>query len=337
MKCTRNNSKLPKRHQLSEEVKLDIKLRRTAYTELINSSLPARGRDAEGFFGPGSMHWRLYGKPGIILGAYRALLLQVAHPAVADGVRQFSDFKSDYLGRAERTFTNMIKIYFGDWQTALESGKKLHHIHSMIRGTVVGNNGGRTINLQYCANDPDLLLWVLATLIDTTLVLYEAVCEPLTGSEKSRFYEESKLVATVMGIPKETIPNDLDAFYSYYNGMLDGEELRVDAVTLRLSKAIFQPPYFPAYLAKVLATGFLPPRFRREYGLEYTAKKRKHFRWAVAVSSWVSKLLPHPLGYALPYYQAHYRIAKARGLRPKFSDTFFNWLAETWLFRAVSL
>ena len=135
MKCPFSNkkpgSKLPKRSQLSENVKIDIQNRKKEYLALISTHFTANNRDAEGLFGPGSMHWKLYRTPGIILGGYRALLLQVAHPAVADGVRQFSDFKNDYLGRAERTFTNMIKIYFGDRQTALGSAKTLHHIHSM--------------------------------------------------------------------------------------------------------------------------------------------------------------------------------------------------------------
>jgi len=338
MKCNhQTGSKLPKRHQLSEEVKLDIQQRKAAYMAMIKKSFPNEDSYSKGLFGPHSMHWRLYRTPGIILGGYRALLLQVAHPAVADGVRQFSDFKSDYLGRAERTFTNMIKIYFGDQQCALRSGKNLHHIHSMIRGTVVENNGGRTINLPYCANDPNLLLWVLATLVDTTLVLYEAVGQPLSGDERSQYYEESKLVAAVMGIPKEIYPADIGAFYEYYKRMLDGPELRIDAVALKLSKAIFKPPYFPAYLAKVLAAGFLPQRFRKEYNLDFTNRNKTHFKWTVAITKLLTKLPPHPLGYAPPYYQARYRVAKAKGISPKFWDAFFNRLAGSCFLRGVRL
>ncbi len=341
MKCPFSNkkpgSKLPKRSQLSEKIKVDIQNRKKEYHALINTHFTANNRDAEGLFGPGSMHWKLYRTPGIILGGYRALLLQVAHPAVADGVRQFSDFKNDYLGRAERTFTNMIKIYFGDRQTALGSAKTLHHIHSMIRGTVIGNNGGRTINSSYCANDPSLLLWVLATMIDTTLVLYEATCEPLSAFERNLFYEESKQVALVMGIPPDQYPPTLDAFYEYYNAMLEGDTLRVDEVTIKLASAIFNPPFFPAYLAKVLAAGFLSQRFRTAFSLSYNKNNRTHFKWAIGFMRFVTRVMPRPLGYAPPYYQAHYRVAKARGLRPKFSDVLFNRLAGTWFLRWASL
>jgi len=157
----------------------------------------------------------------------------------------------------------------------------------MIRGTVIGNNGGRTINSSYCANDPDLLLWVLATMIDTTLVLYETTCEPLNAFEKNLFYEESKQVALVMGIPPDKYPSTLDSFYKYY--------------------------------------------------LSFNNKNRKHFKWTIGFIRFITKWTPHPLGYAPPFYQAHYRVAKARGLRPKFSDVFFNRIANSWFLKWASL
>ena len=328
-------SKFIKKHQLKTEEKEDITNRHQKYLEIIDLEFKPTTNESEGLFGPNSMHWKIYRTPGIILGSYRALLLQIAHPAVADGVRQFSDFKADYLGRAERTFTNMIKIYFGDQATALKSGLGLHHMHNMIRGKVAMTSGGD--EEQYCANDPELLLWVLATLIDTSLELYETICEPLNEKDKELFYKESKLTAAVMGIPAVIFPKDLDSFYKYYKEMLTGEELVINEVTKSLTLDIFKPPYFPSYIAKILAAGFLPSRFREELELSFTTKNIKHFNWIVNLVKWITRLTPPPLGYAPPYYQAHYRVAKAKGIQPKWADRFFNFLAKSSMLKAVSL
>jgi len=111
------------------------------------------------------MHWKIYGCPAVILDAYSALLLQIAHPAVADGVAKFSQFSRDYLGRAERTFISMIKIYFGDQRTALHSGMKLHGIHNMVQGKICIMKKGRLQQEEYCANEYPHLCWVLFKLV----------------------------------------------------------------------------------------------------------------------------------------------------------------------------
>ncbi|MFK7810825.1 MAG: oxygenase MpaB family protein [Saprospiraceae bacterium] len=306
----------------------------TTYKNSIKKTFPPTHKDSEGLFGPGSMHWKLYREPSIIVASYRALMLQVAHPAVADGVHQFSAFKKDYLGRAERTFTNMISIYFGDKQTALRSGFHLFSMHGRIRGTIELNDGK---SRSYAANDPDLLCWVLVTIVEATLHAYEKTVRMLSTEEKEQFFEETKLIAILMGIPPENYPENLKAFYHYFQGMIDGDTLRVDDLTLDLAVAIFKPPFFPSYIAKTLAAGGLPPRWRKAYQLNYDKSKRKSFYVIVLLAKWSKKLTPHPFGYAPAWYQAHYRVAKANGLRPKVVDTFFNWVSKLPVLKGVTL
>lgn len=309
----------------------------TAYKTRIQKAFPVGYNESEGLFGPGSMHWKLYREAGVLIASYRALMLQVAHPAVADGVHQFSAFKKDYLGRAERTFTNMINIYFGDRQTALRAGYGLYTMHGRIRGTIQIREKGQNQTRTYSANDPDLLLWVLATMVEATLYAYEKVCQPLTLVEKQKYYEETKSVATLMGIPLEMYPQNLSAFYKYFQEMIEGDVLRVDELTLDLATAIFKPPILPAYLAKTLAAGGLPPRWRKAYQLDYTKSKRKTFKGIILITKVFRQLTPHPLGYAPPWYQAHYRVARAKGLQPKVIDTFFNWISRLPFFKGVTL
>ncbi len=322
--------------QRDESVRNDSKERTHQYNILIENSFPAKEK-VEGLFGPGSMHWKIYRSPSMIFGAYSALLLQIAHPAVADGVAQFSQFSKDYLGRAERTFTSMIKIYFGDQKIALQSGRKLHHIHNLIRGKIQVNKNGTVIEEDYCANDPKHLCWVQATLVATSIQVYEMVVRELSGQEKERFFQESKITAKVMGIPSDEYPQDYAAFQRYYNRMINGNYLRVDKTTRDLAKVIFDPPHIPGSLAKLFAAGLLPFHFRTEFDLKYNTWQKKLFNFLIRIAAIILWLIPSPLGFTPPYYQAHYRIAIHKGLRPTWSTQFFNYLCSFRIFKSVRL
>ncbi len=330
-KCPFSNFKFKK-----EEVVLDAQKRTAVYKQHIHHYFPA-GNSVEGLFGPGSMHWKIYRCPAVILGAYSALLSQIAHPAVADGVARFSQFSKDYLGRAERTFTSMIKIYFGDQKTALASGRKLHQIHNFIRGTIVVNVNGKKLEQEYCANDHHHLCWVQATLLHTSIQVFELVNRRLSKEEKEQFYQESKRTALVMGIAQDVYPEDYAAFKIYYKDMLAGDYLRVDKTTRDLAKVIFDPPYVPAYLAKLFAAGLLPFQLRTSFDLRYTTLMRLIFSALIKLAALFTFLTPPPFGYTPPYYQAHYRIARSKGIRPKVSTQFFNYLSSFKIFKAVSL
>src|ERR671935_2647144 len=130
-------------------------------------------------FGPGSLTWRVNGESVLLLGGGRALVLQVAHPKVAAGVAEFSDYREDPWGRLYRTLDTTLKIVFGDAPTSRAASESLRRVHERVRG--VDDRGE-----PYRALDPELLLWVHATLIDTSLTVYERYVAPLTAREKSR-------------------------------------------------------------------------------------------------------------------------------------------------------
>ena len=211
------------------------KKERLLYIERIENMAANISHPEEGFFGPESMCWKIFREPGLFVTSIRALLLQLAHPCVADGVNQYSNFKEDAFGRAQRTFSSMYTIFFGDADQSIHAGKKLNQMHYYIRGNIVKKNGSTR---TFCANDPDLLLWVWATLIDSPIVAYEKLYRKLLQAEKEQFYHEMKRAALLLGIPPKYIPDHLEAFYIYYKSMLLSEELEVGATGLQLSKDI---------------------------------------------------------------------------------------------------
>src|SRR3954453_10695156 len=126
-----------------------------------------------GFYGPESMMWRI-NREAVLLGAGpAALLLQIAHPLVAEGVSHHSDFHGDPFGRLRRTVNTPMDLVFGDGPTADRAVKRLNGVHAAVRGDVTTTEAAdATAVVSYRAMDPELLLWVQATLIVTSIAGY---------------------------------------------------------------------------------------------------------------------------------------------------------------------
>ncbi|MDP3938732.1 MAG: oxygenase MpaB family protein [Deltaproteobacteria bacterium] len=165
-----------------------------------------RGRSGEkGLFEPGSPIRRVHREGVLLLGGGRALLLQLAHPLVAEGVEAHSNFRADPLGRLRRTLDTMLAIVFGDRETALAWAGRVRETHTRVRGTLREAAGPFPASTPYEANDPALLLWVHATLIDTSLRVYRDFFGPLDSPALLRYYEETKRMAGVLGAPAASV------------------------------------------------------------------------------------------------------------------------------------
>jgi uncharacterized protein (DUF2236 family) len=181
---------------------------------------PAAGRPLTpadrdpGLFGPASVTWRLDREAFLLLGAGpRALLLQIAHPAIAAGVADHSNFRADPWARLAGTLRSYLRIVYGTTTEARAEIRRLNEMHRGVRGSMPG--GG-----AYAARDPELALWVHATLVDSTIVTANAWLEPLDRDARARVYDESRPVGRAFGIPDHLLPADLDGFDAYLASML---------------------------------------------------------------------------------------------------------------------
>jgi uncharacterized protein (DUF2236 family) len=232
---------------------------------LLGFPRPEPGRRGDpGLFGPGSMVWRVNGETAMLLGSGRALLMQIAHPMVAAGVADHSDFEADAFDRLWRTLDAVLTVAFGDTEQALEAADRVRGIH----GRVIGRRGGRT----YSALDHELLLWVHATLVDSALVTYERFVEPLSPDDVERYHEEMKRFAGAFGVPRDVLPPDAAFFRRYVNEQLVGLEVTPEA--RRLAQQIMAPPA-PMGLApfrgllRESTIGLLPGHLREPFGLTW--------------------------------------------------------------------
>src|SRR5689334_10204234 len=164
----------------------------------------AEGSDARGLYGPGSEAWALNREAMLLLGAGpRALLLQLAHPQVAAGVADHSDFRGDPWTRLDGTLRSYLRIVYGTVTAARAEIRRLNELHRSITGPT------------YRARDPELSLWVHATLVDSTMVVTDAWLEPLSRERRARYYTETLPIGRAFGIPPSLLPPDLDAFGTY--------------------------------------------------------------------------------------------------------------------------
>jgi uncharacterized protein (DUF2236 family) len=244
-----------------------------------------------GLFGPGSVTWRVNRESVLLLGGGRALLLQVAHPSVAAGVAQHSSYREDPWGRLSRTLDVTRRIVFGDSETAAEAARHLQGVHAHVHGTV---EEGRSAGAPYAAADPELLLWVWATLVESALLVYARYVGPLKVADVEAYYEEQKRFLAVCGAPAETAPATFAQFMAFYDETVEGV-LEVTPAALDVAAAILRPrrlprPLRPLFDALNLATvGLLPPTLRAAYGLGWGPQRE---RLLGAQTSVVRRLMP---------------------------------------------
>jgi uncharacterized protein (DUF2236 family) len=227
-----------------------------------------------GLFGPESLTWRVNREGVLLLGGGRALILQVAHPLVAAGVAQHSNYREDPWGRLLRTLDLTTRIVFGDSETSGEASERLLRLHARVRGVTREPGGRFPAGTPYAAIDPDLLMWVHATLVDTSLLVYDHYVRPLSIAERRRYYDEQMTLCEAYGVPRERQPPTYAAFNEYVAEALESDVIAVTDTLRAVVDATLRPPLpfpvRPLVEAMNLATvGMLPGRLRDELGLPW--------------------------------------------------------------------
>ena len=213
----------------------------------------------------------------VALGSTAAVLLQIAHPLVAAGVDQHSDFRRDPFGRFHRTANTSLDAVFGDTRRATRALRRIDARHVAVRGIAEGGRG-------YRAQDPHLLLWVQATLVLTSLRWYELVAGRLPPADRQRYWDEGKVFARELGVPDDLFPPSIGDLERYERDMLETAVL--PNVTSRLvARQVLHPfavlPGTAYWPTDVIAAGLLPTSLREAFELRWGAAERFFFRFVV--------------------------------------------------------
>ncbi len=264
--------------------------------------------------GPDSLLWRLGLPRTSVLLAGRALLLQVAHPTVGAGVRDFSDFRSDPWGRFERTVTSLLTQLFGG-QLAAAEARQLRERHRSITGT--GFDGH-----PYRATEPDAWAWVHLANGDTMLTFHQLLGRPLDNAQQERYWADWCQAGRVLGIRPAQLPADVDALRARVDETVattlgDNETVRLVLATIVLEQ-VGPPPLLPGPLWDLLrplgrpllldaTVGTLPPALRATLGLAWTdGAQHRLDRLAALVRSASAGIPDRAL-----HYPAAYRAVRA--------------------------
>ncbi|MDQ6877137.1 MAG: DUF2236 domain-containing protein [Candidatus Dormibacteraeota bacterium] len=258
-----------------------------------------------GLYADDSITRRVNRENVLFVGGGRALLMQLAHPKVAAGVDEHSDYRVHPIRRLRRTIVMIMAIVFGDRDTAIAAARAVNQVHARVRGE------------DYRALDPDLLLWVHATLMDTALVTYETFVKPLLAGEREDFYQEFKLLGELLGIPRNRFPMTLGDFEAYLKAMVETGPVHVDQRAKDLARLVMRPRLRllpgPAMIPfEVITAGLLPADLRAQYGLAWGAGQQRAYRLAVRTVPRLIALTPPVLRvWPLPGHNVRLRATQA--------------------------
>jgi uncharacterized protein (DUF2236 family) len=223
----------------------------------------------------------------LLAGGARAILLQVAHPAVGKGVAEHSDFAGRPLDRLRATLTYVYCVTFGTPE----------EIEAVAAGVTAAHR--RVVGAGYRASDPELQLWVAATLYDTALLLYEELFGPLEPARSDRVYEQYAVLGTALQVPPGLWPTDRAAFRHYWNRMIGTLEVSDEA--RRVAHDLLAAEHAPLLLRaampfnRFLTAAWLPEPIRTQYGLHWDEGQQRRYDLVRNVGAPFYRLLPVPI------------------------------------------
>lgn len=244
-------------------------------------------------------------------GGSAALLLQVAHPLVAAGVAAHSNFVEDPLRRLRGTLGAVLTVTFGDTEQVQQAVAGVAWRHEPVSGELAISSGTFAAGTAYRADDPELDLWVFATLVWTAIRVLETLGGGVSALERDAYYSDMRDFGRLFGADPKAMPGDYAELAGYVDRQVR-EVLVVDEVARTLARQILdpEPPLLPAPLRGLpglLAAGLFPDPLREAYGLSWRRRERVAFAGLAALTR-----LTLPAWPGVVRYWPHYRTARRR-------------------------
>ncbi|AND15824.1 oxygenase MpaB family protein [Rathayibacter tritici] len=235
----------------------------------------------------------------LVAGA-RAILLQIAHPAVGQGVADHSDFVRRAAQRLHGTLSFLYVLHYGTAEDVRAVRRRVNRAHVPVRGP------------GYTAFDPELQRWVAATLTQSMLQLYEGAFGALTEEQADDIVRRSVVVGAALQMPEELWPDSRAAFDAYWRRELG--RLEVTPAARRVARDLLGPGIAAWYLRplgpylRLMTAGLLPAELREPFGFHWSARQEARFERALARTFAVYRRLPAAVRTAPSrYYLAQVR------------------------------
>ncbi len=241
-----------------------------------------------------------------LLGWSRAILLQMAHPLIAAGVADHSSFRSSPMAAVSRlhgTVRAMLALTFGD---PIEHGHAIagiKAIHARVRGEL--READRRLSrrrTRYSAEDPDLVLWVHATLIESVVLVYEQLVAPVSAADRDTYLQEAVDVALALGARDAELPRTWATLQDYLAKEYASGRIAVGTDARMIVDAVLFPPFSAisgpfAWVNRVITLGMLPPFVRDQYHYAWSDARDRQFRRATSAIRGVRRITPRAIAW----------------------------------------
>ncbi|WP_218711340.1 oxygenase MpaB family protein [Arthrobacter sp. BF1] len=232
----------------------------------------------------------------LLAGAGRAVLLQLANPAVGHGVADHSSFATDPLKRLHGTLSYIYALSNGTPAQRRSMQRQVQRAHLPVKAA------GTPRTPAYDASDPQLQLWVAATLYESALQIYDAVFPVLSASEAESVYQSYAILGTALGMPADLWPRTRADFAVYWAKQVD--QLSVDLTVRGVAAELLAARQAPwgirvlMPLARFLTAGQLPPTVRDMYGFAWSPRKERLLNACFRIMALLVTIAPKTIRHA---------------------------------------
>lgn len=211
----------------------------------------------------------------LLAGAGRAVLLQLANPAVGHGVADHSAFATDPLRRLHGTLAYIYALTNGTPQQQALVRQRVNAAHGPVRSGPAADGSHK----GYSAFDPELQLWVAATLYESGTGMYERIFGALDPETAETIYRQYGVLGSALQMPAELWPATRADFRAYWDEAVAG--LRVDATARAVADVLLRAEHAPWWLrvvmplARFVTIGLLPEQVRSGFGYSWSPARER--------------------------------------------------------------
>jgi uncharacterized protein (DUF2236 family) len=227
------------------------------------------------YFTDASVLRRVQRERVVALSGPRALLMMAAHPVAFEGFFMATGALGDPYERLRRTAQVMDAIVWGPRAEADRMTRGVRAMHARARGTLPRAAGRFPAGTPWAADDPEMLLWIVACLVDSAVLVYERYVRPLSRAEREAYWADYRVVGRLFGLADADMPATWTDFETYMKGMLRSGDLVVTPTAREVGIDIVLRPPLPLKarplleLANFITVGLLPRPIRRGYGFSW--------------------------------------------------------------------
>lgn len=208
------------------QMKKDRKNSRNAKADRRGDSYFHVEREDEGFFGPGSIAWKVWSHPVFALQAFaRAVTLEHLDPDLVAAVDASGQVYKRTPVRYDRTMEYFSAVLTADAQTMTRMSDILMKVHDRSYGVnpVTGNN--------FEANNPDSQMWIHVTAWHSMLYCYEKFGPgKLSRDEENEYWAQMAISASFQPIRQEDLPKtrgEVQKFFDDWREKLSASEAAI--------------------------------------------------------------------------------------------------------------